>query len=522
MKHSTNFIFIAAVLSFFLLGNYGCNIDYPPQSLTVTPGMAATFSIGISGTETRSYQWYKDGVPIPGATWAVYYIPSAQDTDAGSYTVTVSNADVTITSDIVTLVVSPIVAGPAYELVPSVISPGSGVPMQIVFDGWGDETAVELEMKDLSIRPLNNVPNTNKWWIALTEDEVLDGYVLPQGNDHPALHDLVNFIGELRTKDSIHPYSVRLYAPVLAPGMPIVTPLMLGNNIQESPHIVNIRYDDLYSSVDAPKNVHQIFFQHYSDDYDFIIQNWLARDNQMPQHHGTIRNNVSGIGRGIIDNTFEAGAMGTQKLKELIYISNNSSIDLAQQVLSHEIGHAFMNYIKDTPLSVDSPHFPVSTTAFGIMGSSGGWGNSKKLTQVSSSEYIVEPLNPYGGFNEYELYMMGLLPSWEVPDQIVFSDQAVIPDIGTFIDDAVTTVTIDEVIALNGPRSPAYPDAQNAFRAATIVISRGRLLSEDEMTYLDYMAARGELQVPIDDQYGRPFYVSTGGLATLSTSIHEE
>lgn len=137
-------------------------------------------------------------------------------------------------------------------------------------------------------------------------------------------------------------------------------------------------------------------------------------------------------------------------------------------------------------------------------------------------KYLVEPLNPYGGFNEYELYMMGLLPSWEVPDQIVFSDQTVVPNIGTFIDDAVTTVTIDEVIEANGgERDPAYPYAQNAFRAATIVISRGRLLSEDEMTYLDYMAARGELQVPIDDQYGRPFYVSTGGRATLSTSIHE-
>jgi hypothetical protein len=524
MKRSTNFIFIAALLFFFLIGNYGCTgIVFYPQSLTVTPGMAANFMVGTSGTQNWSYQWNKDGVPIPGATSSVYYIASAQETDAGAYTVTVSNTDETITSNIVTLVVSPIVSGPAHELVPSVVSPGSGIPMQIVFDGWDDTTAVELEMRDGSIRPLNNVPNSNKWWIALTQAEVLDGYVLPEGNGHFALNDLLNFIGELRTKDSIHPYSIQLFAPVLVPGIPSVTPSMVGGNIQESPHIVNIRYDDLYSSVDAIKNVHQTFFQHYYDDYDFIIQNWLARDANIYSKYGTIRNNVYGIGRDILNWTVEFGVENTQKLKGHIYLNpGGSSIDLAGQVLSHEIGHAFMNYIQDTPLSANKPHFPVSTTALGIMGTSSPNTNIT-LTKISSSEYLVVPRSPYGGFNEFELYMMGLMPSTGVQAQIVFNDQTVKLDLGNVLAGPVTTVTIDEVIEANGgERDPSYPDAQNAFRAATIIISRGRLLSEDEMTYLDYMAARGELQVPIDDTYGRPFYVSTAGRATLSTSIHEE
>lgn len=55
-------------------------------------GKAVTFSVTVAtGTAPFTYQWKKDGAAIPGATGAAYTIPAVAVTDAGTYTVTVSN-----------------------------------------------------------------------------------------------------------------------------------------------------------------------------------------------------------------------------------------------------------------------------------------------------------------------------------------------------------------------------------------------------------------------------------------------
>jgi len=62
-----------------------------PGSLDLCEGETATFSATASGTAPLSYQWKKNGSSIPGATGATYSIASVAPSDAGSYTVTVSN-----------------------------------------------------------------------------------------------------------------------------------------------------------------------------------------------------------------------------------------------------------------------------------------------------------------------------------------------------------------------------------------------------------------------------------------------
>jgi hypothetical protein len=53
-----------------------------------------------------TYQWKKDDVDIDGAVDSTYTIPSAQSSDAGSYTVVVSNNDGDVTSNAATLAVN--------------------------------------------------------------------------------------------------------------------------------------------------------------------------------------------------------------------------------------------------------------------------------------------------------------------------------------------------------------------------------------------------------------------------------
>jgi hypothetical protein len=62
-----------------------------PASLRVCQGAAATFFVHAESTEMLSYQWFKDGIKIDGATSEYYTIPQTNLGDMGSYLVQVSN-----------------------------------------------------------------------------------------------------------------------------------------------------------------------------------------------------------------------------------------------------------------------------------------------------------------------------------------------------------------------------------------------------------------------------------------------
>ena len=82
------------------------SITTQPTSLTVNAGAAATFTVVANGTAPLAYQWKKDGAVLSGATTSAYAIAAAQASDAGSYSVIVSNAAGNVTSSAATLTVN--------------------------------------------------------------------------------------------------------------------------------------------------------------------------------------------------------------------------------------------------------------------------------------------------------------------------------------------------------------------------------------------------------------------------------
>ncbi len=81
-------------------------ITTQPASLTVATGASATFTVVAGGTAPLAYQWSKAGAPISGATNASYTIASTAAADAGTFTVTVTNAAGSATSAAATLTVT--------------------------------------------------------------------------------------------------------------------------------------------------------------------------------------------------------------------------------------------------------------------------------------------------------------------------------------------------------------------------------------------------------------------------------
>lgn len=77
-----------------------------PQAQSVTAGNDVTFTVGVSGTSPFTYVWLRNGSVISGATAASLTLRSVQATDSGGYTVVVTNAGGTATSNAAPLTVA--------------------------------------------------------------------------------------------------------------------------------------------------------------------------------------------------------------------------------------------------------------------------------------------------------------------------------------------------------------------------------------------------------------------------------
>ncbi|MCK9405929.1 MAG: immunoglobulin domain-containing protein [Methanothrix sp.] len=88
----------------------------PPTSQKICQGRAVTFAVQVESSKPLSYQWFKDGIKIPGATQDVYTIARAVLNDTGSYWVQAANNCSQIRSDAAVL---EIIALPTIHLPPA-------------------------------------------------------------------------------------------------------------------------------------------------------------------------------------------------------------------------------------------------------------------------------------------------------------------------------------------------------------------------------------------------------------------
>ena len=90
----------------------GPTITSQPVSATAALGGSATFSVSASGPGPFTYQWRKDGAAIAGATSATLALNGLVAGQAGNYSVVVTNAGGSVTSDAAVLTVgAPSVSG---------------------------------------------------------------------------------------------------------------------------------------------------------------------------------------------------------------------------------------------------------------------------------------------------------------------------------------------------------------------------------------------------------------------------
>jgi hypothetical protein len=83
-------------------------VSIPVPSRSTFEGGSASFPVTVSGSPPLSYQWYKDGVALPAGTNRVLVLTNLAQSDAGQYSVTVTNGYSSVSSLNAQLVVNPL------------------------------------------------------------------------------------------------------------------------------------------------------------------------------------------------------------------------------------------------------------------------------------------------------------------------------------------------------------------------------------------------------------------------------
>jgi hypothetical protein len=101
------------VAAIYTVGSAGkCKLNFgppgillQPQSLTVTQGQAAAFSVAANGGSPLAYQWRFQGASLTGAISNSFPLAAAFTTNEGSYDVVVTNTWGSVTSAVAKLAV---------------------------------------------------------------------------------------------------------------------------------------------------------------------------------------------------------------------------------------------------------------------------------------------------------------------------------------------------------------------------------------------------------------------------------
>ena len=131
---------ITSSVAVLTVSNFPPDITAQPQSQTVTAGADATFSVTATGTAPLSYQWLLRGTNIAGANTNSYSLANVQFSDAGYYTVVVTNFVGSITSSPALLTVNTNVTGTT-----------------VLLAGW--DTSAQSNFGTSPLPPSTNAPN---------------------------------------------------------------------------------------------------------------------------------------------------------------------------------------------------------------------------------------------------------------------------------------------------------------------------------------------------------------------------
>jgi hypothetical protein len=258
--------------------------------------------------------------------------------------------------------------------------------------------------------------------------------------------------------------------------------------------------------------VGQAFFREFADDYDILIV-WLGFNQSLGgafAYEFTVKNEIEGIGAGVFDISQAMGSKGRMRAfvqmgalsrypadpHQLVPgIGTNSTMD----VLGQEAGHRWAAHVRFMDgngehshdlLGRDESHWSSchDTLASDMEGNAiQDQGGGRFLTTESTER-----------FSPLDQYLMGLRGPEDVPPFFYATpcpNPARGPEENVNINGSRVDVTIDQVIAAEGPRVPPASRAPKVFNMAFVLLSEGEP-SAEQVAHVDAIRAAWEEYFP--------------------------
>ncbi|MCX6954467.1 MAG: hypothetical protein NTV51_20125 [Verrucomicrobia bacterium] len=120
-----------------------------PANATVVAGAKSVLSVTPAGSAPFAYQWLRNGVALAGATSATLTLDTTLVTDAGAYSVTVSNSAGSVTSPAATLAVTPISRISNLSVLTALSAPGENFTLGYVVGGASSSAPKPLVVRSV-------------------------------------------------------------------------------------------------------------------------------------------------------------------------------------------------------------------------------------------------------------------------------------------------------------------------------------------------------------------------------------
>lgn len=307
------------------------------------------------------------------------------------------------------------------------------------------------------------------------------------------------YLGEFRGPSASPSVSRSIY---LRAGLSLARPVevvRIDETAQYASHIVNLvvpGFGDtrLTSDFDL-EAVGRRFYEHFEDSYQVLaIVPEAPHVTDYAAFHRTVQNEVLGTGRAPVRRFAAYGSGGS-----LIGVQMYSDVWLpSNEVSNHELTHIWSHSFDwgrianlTRPPDVGA-HAPLMTGGESMV--SAVLYPARRVARRADGTAVVERVTSAARQHPLELYAMGLIgpadvPEWEVfEQQDQFADDET-PSPGTEVTGAARRVSINDIMAAHGARSGPV---LSSLSRATVVVSRDRLLSAEEMAYWNYFSARLE------------------------------
>src|SRR3989339_1121871 len=208
------------------------------------------------------------------------------------------------------------------------------------------------------------------------------------------------------------------------------------------------------------ENIVKEFYKQNSDDFHFLTI-FNTYDDAGTQYHILVKNDVSGIGLSIFDNTNYYGSggnlLGVNWLKNIDNYYNDEYQDLAVNAILHETSHqwgAYVKFVDDDGQKSGALRNPYNMahwdkkleTGYDLL-------NGFSWTDNGDGTFTAKTITDYKhGYSNLDLYLMGLISKDEVgPIKLIVSDyDTKYIQSGTTISGNLKNISIQQIIDAEG------------------------------------------------------------------------